>query len=242
MPLPPSLTFLLLPLPFLSCPLAPCLSASLLAPCLSAFLSPLSPCGHGRPLCTSLLSLSLSFSTSTSLPLLAPLPRHSSLQKIFNLRPTLRKRGKVSLITTLRYDNKRLQTMDPPYWSNSGTCLSLKSLLSNLPQEHSLCSQPWSPPSLRWSKPKTFLSSELARALLLPFSLSAPWLEPVLSSWVPKTLRTCHPRPPCRSGDPRTSSSKASPAASVVPESLSQLLHIRGGVECSQSNFQHLPS
>jgi hypothetical protein len=33
------------------------------------------------------------------------------LQKVFNLRPALRKEGKVSLITTLCHDNKYLKTM-----------------------------------------------------------------------------------------------------------------------------------
>jgi hypothetical protein len=50
------------------------------------------------------------------------LPRHSSLQKVFNLRSTLRKWGTVSLIPTLLHDNKHLKTMD---------CLSS----SDLPRE-----------------------------------------------------------------------------------------------------------
>lgn len=85
-------------------PLSYALTLALLLP-----LSPnsLPPRGRGRP--TSLLFPSLSFSISPTL--LAPLPRQSFLQKVFNLRPALRKEGKVSLITTLCHDNKYLKTM-----------------------------------------------------------------------------------------------------------------------------------
>ena len=58
----------------------------------------------------SILALSLPF--SAFITLLAPLPRHSSLQKVFNLRSALRKWGTVSLITTLHHENKLLKTMD----------------------------------------------------------------------------------------------------------------------------------
>jgi hypothetical protein len=58
----------------------------------------------------STLSLSLLF--LASIILLAPLPRHSFLQKVFNLRLTLRKWGNVSLTTTFYHDNKHLKTMD----------------------------------------------------------------------------------------------------------------------------------
>lgn len=41
-----------------------------------------------------------------------PLPRHSTLQKVFNPRPTLRKWGMVLHITTVCHDNKYLKTME----------------------------------------------------------------------------------------------------------------------------------
>jgi hypothetical protein len=37
-----------------------------------------------------------------------PLPRHSSLQNVFNLRPALRKWGTVLLIATLCHDSKSM--------------------------------------------------------------------------------------------------------------------------------------
>ena len=107
------------------------------------------------------------------------LPRHSSLLKIFNLRPSLRKWGNISLITTLCHDNKCLKTMYSllslgPTVSNNGAGHSLKSSTSNILQVASLCSQPCSSSS---QAAKTSLGHspssppEPAWECLLPFSL-----------------------------------------------------------------------
>ena len=87
-----------------------------LVPALFAFSSPLSPHDHIWPLLLYSLPLSLSLPFSASTSLLSPLPRHSFLQKVFNLKLTLRKWSTVSHITTLHHDNK---TMDNLFSSES---------------------------------------------------------------------------------------------------------------------------
>lgn len=77
------------------------------------------------------------------------LPRHSSIQKAFNLRPALRS-GVWIYSSIFHHDNKCLATMDCLFSSRSTVGEqwrrpSLKELLSNLLQRSSLRSQPWPP-------------------------------------------------------------------------------------------------
>jgi hypothetical protein len=97
-----------------------------------------------------------------------------------------------------------------PTVGNNGAGFTLKSHVSNLLHGASLCSQTWFYQASQLSKTKALVPMRTSwSSLLLPYSLSSALLQHPAASVVPKSLRICHPQPPCRPRYTRASSSSA---------------------------------